>query len=208
MYDNFESLKDEKKKNILDACIREFADKGYDKASTNAIIKEAGISKGILFHYFKNKKLLFLYIVDHCIQEMIEEYKKYPLTETLDIFQRLSELGVIKLKIAHDYPHIVKLFMGALATSPQDMRAEIEQKYLQVSKDVMPMFFEDIDYSMFRSGVDSSKAIQVMILFLEALSQKYLKDYKGKEDELFQNYDKIMDEFNEYLEILKYGMYG
>jgi len=45
------------------------------------------------------------------------------------------------------------------------------------------------------------------MLFLGALGEKYLNDFKGKEQELFQNYDKIMEEYNEYLEILKYGMY-
>ena len=208
MYDNFKNLNEDKKKKILDACIYEFADKGYDQASTNSIIKKAGISKGILFHYFKNKKSLFYYILDYCIREMIEEYKKYPLTETKDIFQRISELGVIKLKIAHKYPYIVKLFMESLQKAPQDMRSEIEKKYLQITKEWMPLFFEDIDYSKFRRNVEPSKAIQIIMLFLEALGEKYLKDFKGKELELFQNYDKIMAEYMEYMEILKYGMYG
>jgi len=208
LYGNFENLKEDKKKKILDVCIHEFADKGYEKASTNSITKEAGISKGILFHYFKNKKGLFFYILDHSIRQMIEEYKKYPLTETKDIFQRISELGVIKLKIAHKYPYIVKLFMESLEKAPQDIRSEIEKKYIQISKDWMPTFFEDIDYSMFRSGVEPSKAIQIIMLFLGALGEKYLKDYKGKEHELFQNYDKIMAEYMDYMEILKYGMYS
>jgi len=208
VYDNFKNLNEDKKKKILDACIYEFADKGYDQASTNSIIKKAGISKGILFHYFKNKKSLFYYILDYCIREMIEEYKKYPLTETKDIFQRISELGVIKLKIAHKYPYIVKLFMESLQKAPQDMRSEIEKKYLQITKEWMPLFFEDIDYSKFRRNVEPSKAIQIIMLFLEALGEKYLKDFKGKELELFQNYDKIMAEYMEYMEILKYGMYG
>ncbi|MCB8815532.1 TetR/AcrR family transcriptional regulator [Desulfosporosinus shakirovi] len=208
MYDNFENLNEEKKKKILDVCIHEFADKGYDKASTNSIIKEAGISKGILFHYFNNKKSLFFYMLDHCMQVMMGEFTKYPLTETKDIFQRFSELGVIKFKIAQKYPYIVKLFMEALASPPDDIRSEIEQKYIQASKEYMPTFFEDIDYSKFRNGVVPSKAIQIIILFLGALGEKYLKDYKGKEHEMFQDYDKIMAEYMEYMEILKYGMYG
>lgn len=208
MYETFENLNQDKKETILEACIHEFAERGYEKASTNLMIKEAGISKGILFHYFGNKRSLFFYILDYCFQIMMEEYKKYPLTETRDIFQRLSELGVIKLKIAQDHPHIVKLFMEALVNSPQDMQSEIEKKYIQVSKEYMPTFFADIDYSRFRSGVETSKAIEIIMLFLGALGEKYLKDYKGKEQELFQNYDKIMEEYNEYMEILKYGMYG
>jgi len=47
-----------------------------------------------------------------------------------------------------------------------------------------------------------------LTLFLEALGQRYLKDYKGKEQEMLEDVDKIMDEYYEYMEILKYGMYS
>lgn len=208
MYDSFENLKDDKKRTILKACIHEFADKGYDQASTNTMVKEAGISKGLLFHYFKNKKGLFFYIVDYCMRTMIKEFQKYPLTETKDIFQRLSEVGVIKLKIAQEHPSMVKLFMEALASSPQDMRSEIEKKYIQVSKEYMSLFFKEIDYSKFRRDVEPSKSIQVIMLFLEALGEKYLKDYRGREGELLEDYDKILAEYMEYMEILKSGVYA
>ena len=33
----------------------EFAEKGYDNASTNSIVDAVGTSKGLLFHYFGSK---------------------------------------------------------------------------------------------------------------------------------------------------------
>lgn len=208
MYSNFENLSEEKKKTILDACIHEFAEKGYEKASTNTVVKEAGISKGILFHYFKNKRGLFLYVVDYCIRTFVEEYEKYPLKETGDIFQRLSELSVIKLKMTHANPEISKILMEALGNSQEDIRSEVERRYNQLSSEYMPAFFKEIDYSKFRSGVNPSKAIEILMLFLEALGDKYMKNYQGKGEELLQDYDKLMEEYNEYMEILMYGMYS
>lgn len=208
MYRNFRNLTQEKQKKILAACIHEFAARGYEQASTNTMIKEAGISKGILFHYFQNKRNLFLYIVDHCFQEVLEEYNKYPLKETGDIFQRLIEFGVLKLKLYHAYPEISKILLEALVNTPEELRLEIETKYSQLSKEFLPAFFQEVDDSKFRKGVDTTKAIQILTLFLEALGQIYLKDYQGKEQEMLQDVDKIMAEYNEYMEILKYGMYS
>ena len=208
MYSNFENLNEEKKKTILDACIHEFAAKGYEQASTNTIVKEAGISKGILFHYFKNKRGLFLYIVDHCIRTFVEAYDKYSLQETRDIFQRLSEVSVIKLKLTHENPEISKIIVEALVNSQEDIRSEVERKYNQLSSEYMSAFFREIDYSKFRSGVNPAKAIEILMLFLKALGDKYVKDYQGQEQALLQNYDKLMEEYNEYMEILKYGMYS
>lgn len=208
MHSSFDNLSDEKKKTILDACIHEFAEKGYEQASTNTIVKEAGISKGILFHYFKNKRGLFLYVVDYCFRTLIEEYDRYSLRKTGDIFQRLSEVSVIKLKLTHENPEKSKIIMEALGSSQEDIRSEIEKKYSQLSSEYMSAFFQEIDYSKFRKGINPTKSIEILMLFLKALGDKYLKDYQGKEQEMLENYDKLIEEYNEYMEILKYGMYS
>lgn len=59
----FKKLSEEKQELILKVCIEEFAKNGYDHTSTDVLTSKAGISKGILFHYFKSKKNLYLYIV-------------------------------------------------------------------------------------------------------------------------------------------------
>ncbi|ADY55173.1 regulatory protein TetR [Syntrophobotulus glycolicus DSM 8271] len=41
---------------ILNAAFKEFAERGFDEASTNVIAKESGISKGLMFHYVNSKK--------------------------------------------------------------------------------------------------------------------------------------------------------
>ena len=207
MYHNFENLSEDKKQRILEACIIEFAEKGYEKASTNTIIKQAEISKGILFHYFGNKKSMFLYIFEYCLQFFISEYKKYPLQISEDIFDRIIEIGLIKLKITHANPKISKLVLYAYMNTPEDIRSEIHKKYTKLSNEILPTLFKDIDDSKFRDDVDSKKALEIVMLFLEALQVKYTKAYQGREQELLADMDKIMEEYKQYIEILKYGMY-
>lgn len=57
MYEAFEKQPQAKKDLILKVAIEEFVKNGYEKASTDIITSRAGISKGILFHYFKSKKI-------------------------------------------------------------------------------------------------------------------------------------------------------
>ncbi|HWQ80520.1 MAG TPA: TetR/AcrR family transcriptional regulator, partial [Anaerovoracaceae bacterium] len=64
MCGTFEKLSESRQEQILQVCMEEFIEKGYDNASTNTIVKRLGISKGLLFLYFKNKKNLYLYIVE------------------------------------------------------------------------------------------------------------------------------------------------
>jgi len=71
MISNFLKLEPKKREQILNAAINEFAQKDYKNASTNEIVKKAGISKGLIFHYFKNKKQLYIFLYDYLI-EIIE----------------------------------------------------------------------------------------------------------------------------------------
>ncbi|MBW1838398.1 MAG: helix-turn-helix transcriptional regulator, partial [Deltaproteobacteria bacterium] len=48
-------MKDEKRSMILDAATKIFAEKGYQYATISEVAKEAGISTGLLYSYFKNK---------------------------------------------------------------------------------------------------------------------------------------------------------
>jgi AcrR family transcriptional regulator len=58
-YELLNKLPDEKRKRIISISMEEFLNNGYSGASTNTITSKAGISKGLLFHYFGSKKELF-----------------------------------------------------------------------------------------------------------------------------------------------------
>ncbi|EMV4835388.1 helix-turn-helix transcriptional regulator, partial [Listeria monocytogenes] len=51
---------DEKRLKILEAAMGEFTEKGYQAASTNKICEKAGVSKGLIFHYFGSKEKLYI----------------------------------------------------------------------------------------------------------------------------------------------------
>jgi AcrR family transcriptional regulator len=75
---------------ILNASIEEFAAKGYENASTNAIASAAGVSKGAIFLHYKNKEGLF----EACLSKVIENYKhqiqSLDLNSAKDLFDRLE----------------------------------------------------------------------------------------------------------------------
>ncbi len=69
----------ERKEEILDAALVEFAEAGYEGTSTEDIARRAGISQPYLFRLFGTKKELFKATVARCFRE------------TLEIFQRAAE---------------------------------------------------------------------------------------------------------------------
>ncbi|WP_309451730.1 TetR/AcrR family transcriptional regulator [Clostridium sp.] len=206
--EKFESLQDEKKKRILDAAIEEFAINGYDKASTNSIVKRAGISKGILFHYFGSKKNLFLYLFDYCITNLADKYYLSKDNEPEDLFERFIRISIRKMKIVQEEPLMNELVYSAITNMPESLKNEITERYSSYSSKYLKEVFENLDTSKFRKEIDSQKAIEVVMICMDGLSSKYTQKYKGiSMEEILKNVEEIMEDFNKYLEILKFGVY-
>jgi AcrR family transcriptional regulator len=70
---------EERREAVLDAALEEFALRGLDGASTEAIAAAAGISQPYVFRLFGTKKDLFKAVVARCFRE------------TLELFQRAAE---------------------------------------------------------------------------------------------------------------------
>ena len=70
---------EERREAVLDAALEEFAARGLDGASTEAIAAKAGISQPYVFRLFGTKKELFVAVVNRCFRE------------TLGLFQRAAE---------------------------------------------------------------------------------------------------------------------
>jgi len=76
---------EETRARIMEAAIKLFSTRGYNKASVDNICEEAGISKGAFYHHFKSKQELFLALLDGWLQfvdNAIEATKDKTVPET------------------------------------------------------------------------------------------------------------------------------
>lgn len=208
MSEKFEKLSEEKRKAIMDACIEEFALNGYDNASTNNIVKKAGISKGILFHYFGSKKNLFLYVFDYAVEYFVKKYYLSISKQPSDLFERLIWISMEKMRMTFEEPLLGKLVYEAMLSIPKDLSEEMTQRINEVYATHMPPMFEGLDTSKFRKGVNPRKAIELVGLCLNGLADKIMKANAHKSyDEFLEQMKSTVDEFNEYMEYIKYGIY-
>jgi len=69
----FSKLPPEKREQIIEAAAREFATFGYEGASLNRILEQAGVSKGAAYYYFNDKVDVFLTVVDYYRQQVMSE---------------------------------------------------------------------------------------------------------------------------------------
>jgi len=67
-----DQIRDERREGIKQAALKVFARRGYTGTKMSLIAKEASISEGLIYRYFKSKKELFITL----IQELIEEARR------------------------------------------------------------------------------------------------------------------------------------
>ena len=200
MISKFMNLEPEKRERILNAAINEFAKKGFKNASTNEIVKEAGISKGLIFHYFKNKKQLYLFLYDYLMEIMKEEYFQKPWINEKDILEKLRMASLTKLELFRKYPLIFKFFLTAYSETDDEVRDEVANRNQKLTEINLPRVYDNVDLSNVRDGVDHQKAINLIVWALEGYANNKAPMFKTMGEEEFSD---MVTELATYLEILK-----
>ena len=70
----YAQIREQKKALILQAALELFADEGFHSTSISKIAKSAGISKGLMYNYFKSKEALLKDIVVSGISDLTETF--------------------------------------------------------------------------------------------------------------------------------------
>jgi TetR/AcrR family transcriptional regulator len=200
LFSKFFNLDPEKQDRIINAAINEFAQKGYDNASTNEMVKEAGISKGLLFHYFKNKKQLFFFLFDYCYNIVADEfYKKVDLAES-DFFKRIRQAVQIKMDLQTKYPDILTFIQEAFMQDSPEIKDEFDKKKQELNAVNIGIIYDGIDLTKFRDDVDVQKILKVISWTFEKMSDEELLKAKMVPGHKI-DYDKVLMEAEEYFEI-------
>jgi TetR/AcrR family transcriptional regulator len=186
--------------------MKEFGQKGFKNASTDAIVKEASISKGALFHYFKNKKGLFLYLYDYSVEiiknEMLIKFNR----DEKDVFDRRRQATQLKIEILKRHPGMYDFLATAYLDSSGDVKSDLERRNKELVIISHGFLNEGIDTSKFKDGLDTKRAIEIITWAIEGFTNKEM--HRVKNFSLYeQNFDEVLKELDIYLEILKKSFY-
>ncbi|WP_424972836.1 TetR/AcrR family transcriptional regulator [Dinoroseobacter sp. S76] len=99
---------------ILDSAMKVYAKRGYHAATIADVAKEAGLGKGTLYLYFKNKEAIALAMVERHFKGMEDRFFQTESPETLDAFARsLSET----MNIPDEQARFIRVFFEVFGPS-------------------------------------------------------------------------------------------
>lgn len=160
---------------IIEAAIRVFSEKGFAAGRTSEIAKEAGMSEGSIFNYFKTKNDLlqalllpfFLFVTRPFILEGIETFLSSRPEVPVD--EGLTKLAMDRVKLIEEHRGLVKTMFAETMFHPElldSIRHKIFPGVLQATQD---LFDSEVKNGTFRK-VDSQAAMKVFIGMIGAHS--------------------------------------
>ncbi len=129
MNEKFFSLPKEKQQAIINAGYRVFSENSYKNSPMSEIAAEAGISKSLLFHYFHNKKELYLFLWEKCAEITIDYLTRSGAYNQSELFESMERGMRAKMEIISLYPHMGNFTIKAFYEKDEEICAAVQESY-------------------------------------------------------------------------------
>ena len=158
---------------ILEAALEEFSQKGYEAASLSNVCAEKGISKGIIYHYFKTKDDLFLSCVEECFDRLTEYLRDHVQMEQGSIEERLEGYFTARLAFFQEHPVYQRIFCEAVMTPPAHLKGEIQAQkraFDALNIQILEQLLEPVSL---RTHITKADVIETFQQFQDFINAKY-----------------------------------
>lgn len=195
MNDKFFDLKKDKQDRMINAALKVFAMQGYKHASTDDIVKDAGVSKGLLFHYFESKLGVYEFVYEYSVRYMVLELSTTVSKDESNLFEIMKQMEFARMNVAKGYPYMQQFLnrsmtedVGEALLATENKRAILEAEYERLDA--------QIRYIGFPSGVDGRKLHKMLDFTIKGLmTERFMENSFHPE--------MMYCEIAEYLDMMK-----
>ena len=189
---------------ILSAAIAEFGTKSYDSASLTTLCNENQISKGLVYHNFKNKDELYLKCVEKCFCEMTAYIRRME-SKAGSMGENIQNLLNMRQKFFQENPYYCNIFFNTVLQPPEHLRREIgvlRQGYDKFYTDYFRALLQEVHL---REGITADTAMEYFMIFFEMFNGYFQSKYYGKKDmhALMEDHEVNVSKI---LDIMLYGL--
>ena len=195
MNEKFFDLKKEKQDRMINAALKAFAINGYKRASTDEIVKDAGISKGLLFHYFDTKLGLYEFVYDYSVRYIVMEMSAAISQKETDFYSLYEQKEMCKIQALKNYPYMQQMINRSMQEDDSEAVAVIWERRESYTLKIADIL-KQADVAKFKDNVDVHKLRKIIDFTIEGLMTERFKDQAF-------DVEKLMDEVMAYFDMLK-----
>lgn len=185
-----DSMRQEKKDNIIQAAIYCFSSYGYKATTMEQIAKQASIGKGTVYNFFSSKEELFQSILKEVTQEM-KEIAVEKMGKGEHFFEGIHETILAFLDYQKNHRLVFKIMQEAKEFGTPILKQEIKK----IDEYILQFIEKELEKAVERKEVKPCKAdITAFVLFKMylALLVEWEKEHAALSDEqvstFFQEY--------------------
>lgn len=116
---------EDKRKLLLDAAVRVFAQRGYHGSRVGDIAEEAGVAHGLLYHYFSSKEDVLRTVFRENFVELLARFRAVEEADE-PAPDKLEGVSKILLRTWRNDPDLVTVMVREVARSPQ-LQGQVEE---------------------------------------------------------------------------------
>ncbi len=189
--ERFFDLKKEKQDRMINAALKVFATAGYAHASTDDIVREAGVSKGLLFHYFTSKLGLYTFLYDYAVKyEQLEISTTVGRGET-DYFRMREQLLRARVSCMRGYPWLMLFLDRADREENEEARDAIRTQVIAHAQQLRELL-ERSDTSQFRPEADRHLVDRILSDTFRAILEDTLRRREDVPDSCLQACGEVL----------------
>lgn len=192
MNEKFFELKKEKQDRMINAALKVFSEYGYYHASTDEIVKNAEISKGLLFHYFGSKIGIYAFLYDYATRFVTLELTANVEKNENDYFELYHQILSAKVAAMSQYPYIFLYLNKADEEKHPEAVAEISERREKYQR-IMEALRERADITQFAPFVDYNKVGEILDFTINGLMVKRIKSASFRSDLFLQEAEEYID---------------
>ena len=197
MNEKFFDLPIEKQRSIINAGFKVFSQNDYKRSSTEDIASYAGISKGLLFYYFHNKKTLYMFLYEYAIKLITENIVESDFANITDFFELIQYTGEIKTKLLKESPFIAEFIIKCFYSQKEEVSEDLNNKIVDVTSMIYKQYFTNIDLTKFKDDVNPKDILQMLIWMTDG----YLHELNRNNVPI--DYDEFNNKYKMWCNMLK-----
>lgn len=192
---------------ILDGAMDAFSRYGYSAASMNTICSENEISKGIIYHYFKDKDSLYLMCVESCFTAATAYLREAAKTLSGSAEERLKDYFDARVRFFAENPRYLGIFVSATFSPPESLHEEIAALRKPFDELNISVFTEMLKREPLRPGFQMNAVVQDFIMYMDYFNLRFRSEVtaQGSAEEMLKKHE---ERCHRQLNILLYGVIG
>lgn len=119
-----------------------------------------------------------------------------------DVFKRWRQIALIKIELINKYPDIFNFILTASLEDAAEVKKDLDTRNKEFINRNLQRVLDDIDFSLFKPGIDTKGAIEIIVWTIEGFTAKEQEKANCNSKREF-DYDQILTDLNGYLNLLK-----